>query len=439
MAEPVSPPGTVACVKTEPVGAVDTDTGIKAEPGDPETVSSSGPGSVTKTETNAIADYTIFQQSCGSHSQRRHDSNFRPIPGRGKFMYVDVSEPIPDSETDEDTKSEPITDAGTREAETAAEAGVSVKVEPVSESEAETSEVEEKSTGETFSHKTVSVSAEGVRGSASEMPIQNHTLKETTVQIIRRGRFDHQTDMLFSCNRCEATFGESDHFNQHVRSHAGLKPFPCPKCEYSFRSNSHLKIHLRIHTGERPFSCHRCDGTFSRPSSLRSHMSSKHNPAKQRVYSCSECAAVFTTSSEVKEHKRVHKDSLSCGECKAHFSCSRNLQRHLVKFHTSTHPFQCSDCSAAFSCRDDLEHHKSVHSHSQGEPLPGDFQFKGEPVTGRETWEVTMSKPITDSEARSNSKPITDSQARSNSKPMTDSQAHSNSKPITDSQADSNR
>ena len=393
-----------ACTKTRSGrSSSNTDADIKTEPVNSETTSSNQPGSVATAEENLTVEATLHP-ACGSP---KLDFNFRPIPGRGKFMYVDISEPILDSETDEDLKSEPDTDVGTQVGKTAPDTEVTVKMEPPSESE---TEMEVSYITGKFNPAALSVA--GVSNGVAEKPGKNVAVTETAAQSRTQGL--REGNEPFSCSQCKARFTKFDHFNQHMRSHAGLKPFPCPKCEYSFRSNSHLKIHVRIHTGEKPFSCQKCGAAFSRTSSLKSHMLNKHNPAKQRVFSCSECSAVFTTSSEVKEHKQIHKESLSCSDCKAVFSCSNNLKRHMVKFHTNTHPFQCVSCTAAFSCSNDLEHHKTVHSLER--PLLMDCKDKGaheitvsEPITdrktcevtvseaniGRETHEVTVSEPIT--------------------------------------------
>ena len=132
---------------------------------------------------------------------------------------------------------------------------------------------------------------EGVCSSVTEQPEQNYTLGKTAAQSRMQGHTEN--DNSFSCNRCAARFTKFDHFNQHLRFHAGLKPFACPKCKHSFRSNSHLKVHLRIHMGQKLFSCQECKAAFSRSSSLKSHVLKKHNPAKQCIFSCSECTSVF--------------------------------------------------------------------------------------------------------------------------------------------------
>lgn len=321
-------------IKTEPGRTSDTDADIKTVP---ETTPSSAPGSVAGAEGKAVTDSdTVLEPACtlsctcSSYSQKKRDSHLRPITGQRRFMRVDVGEPISGSKPDEDTAPEPDTGMG-------AEAGVTVKVETLSESETEM--VVKHSRGQACPASVKE--SEGVCSSVTEQPEQNYTLGKTAAQSRTQG--PSEDDNSFSCNRCAARFTEFDHFSQHLRLHAGLKPFACPKCECSFKSNSHLKVHRRIHTGQKPFSCQEWIAAFSRSSSLKSHVLKKHNPPKQCIFSCSERTAIFSSGSEVKGHKQAHKESLSCNEWKAVFSHSSNLKRHMVKFHTTlpVHRLHC--------------------------------------------------------------------------------------------------
>ena len=164
---------TDADIKTEPGGTSNTDAGMKSVP---ET-SSSTPGPVAGAEGKAVTDSDTvlepactFSCTCSSHSQKR-DSHLRPITGQRKFMRVDVGEPISGSKPDEDTAPEPDTGMGT-------EAGVTVKVETLSESE---TEMEVKHSRGQACPASVKES-EGVCSSVTEQPEQNYTLGKTAAQ-----------------------------------------------------------------------------------------------------------------------------------------------------------------------------------------------------------------------------------------------------------------
>eukprot|EP01083_Nonionella_stella_P193945 715708_1 len=81
----------------------------------------------------------------------------------------------------------------------------------------------------------------------------------------------------FHCNICNRDFSAKQHFEYHMRTHSGEKPFKCPTCGKAFRAKHSLKNHLRIHTGERPYQCKVCGKWFRQLGVMKNHIKNMHN------------------------------------------------------------------------------------------------------------------------------------------------------------------
>lgn len=84
---------------------------------------------------------------------------------------------------------------------------------------------------------------------------------------------DGSNENRFQCATCNRTFKRKELLTQHVKLHAGVRPFKCTEegCEKAFSRKEHLHRHLISHTGKKLFHCDFCDKPFSRKDNLSKH------------------------------------------------------------------------------------------------------------------------------------------------------------------------
>lgn len=131
-----------------------------------------------------------------------------------------------------------------------------------------------------------------------------------------------------------------------------------------FTTSSNLKAHQRIHSDSRDFKCTQCDRAFKSASELNSHAGTHTGEKRHR---CAECGKSFYKTSYLNVHYRtvhVGEKRHRCTECGKKFSNSSNLTCH-YRIHSGEKPYTCKICGAAFNQSSALVRHSKQHNISK--------------------------------------------------------------------------
>ncbi|XP_032577923.1 transcription factor Sp2 [Drosophila sechellia] len=111
------------------------------------------------------------------------------------------------------------------------------------------------------------------------------------------------------CPTCKREFKKKEHLTQHVKLHAGLRPFKCSEegCDKTFSRKEHLSRHLVSHSGQKMYTCEVCKKPFSRKDNLNKHRRIHTQTSTETLYCCDVCNKNFATKLHYEKHREMHK------------------------------------------------------------------------------------------------------------------------------------
>ncbi|XP_077983110.1 uncharacterized protein LOC144437950 [Glandiceps talaboti] len=199
-------------------------------------------------------------------------------------------------------------------------------------------------------------------------------------------------DKQYACHRCKAMFSCAADIQSHAIEHGmDARQFKCSQCPQTFFFDAELQNHFLTHSSglvtvspvpptvatstaatspqsASEFQCSECARVFSSSTNLQNHM--KIHAAKDKTFKCSLCPEVFSTTVEMQQHYfRTHSESelgvrkktYKCAQCRQVFPCMSNLQGHM-RIHTQGKKYPCSICNKVFALARNLTIHMRSHS-----------------------------------------------------------------------------
>nr|XP_046256305.1 zinc finger protein with KRAB and SCAN domains 8 [Scatophagus argus] len=154
------------------------------------------------------------------------------------------------------------------------------------------------------------------------------------------------------------TYSSSDSKNRSFPSRTE-QVFSCQQCACLFSTSRDLVVHQHSHAGERIYHCQLCKKPFLHPHQLKTH---QRVHTGEKPFSCAQCGKRFSQSSHIKRHMSVHtgEKRYCCGLCGKRFSQACSLKVHQA-VHTGERPYSCTKCGKSFSVLGNLVRHQSVH------------------------------------------------------------------------------
>ncbi|KAJ8103878.1 hypothetical protein POJ06DRAFT_204764 [Lipomyces tetrasporus] len=207
-----------------------------------------------------------------------------------------------------------------------------------------------------------------------------------TNQHLKRHQLTHEKRMPYACADyppCEAAFHKQSQLRKHVAEvHTHTKPFVCgvEGCGRSFGQNSRLKAHeARDHATQPRYLCEhgvfsdcggpgeQCQMRFQTWSALQKHIKTDHKAV------CPVCGTMFAKQGVLRQHMRVHEETLEerrkfiCEYCDRGFTRKHALLVHTSTVHEGRRPFMCEVelCDKAFGHKRLLKEH-IAKAHSEG-------------------------------------------------------------------------
>ena len=193
----------------------------------------------------------------------------------------------------------------------------------------------------------------------------------------------HVKENIYKCSECRFETYLKKSFTIHTKTQHGnvADQFSCtfPGCTYITSYKSALKLHGRIHEGNsdlrKPLTSNfpDCNYRTSFQASLASHIRRRHDPNRERKFSCALCPQTFHEKNGLRSHiTYLHTKELkySCEKCSFTTYRKHDLAGHCRRVHGEGPPvekkFHCDSCDYRTYQQFHLNlHKKTKHSNER--------------------------------------------------------------------------
>ncbi len=108
------------------------------------------------------------------------------------------------------------------------------------------------------------------------------------------------------CKICHKVFPTKSLLYKHLRGHTSdEKPYKCQECGQGFTLSSNLRQHRIIHRGYKPFQCEFCGKKFMRSNVYKQH---RRIHTGEEMYKCSLCPSEFLQKYALVKHMKKQHD-----------------------------------------------------------------------------------------------------------------------------------
>ena len=122
------------------------------------------------------------------------------------------------------------------------------------------------------------------------------------------------------CNKSDKIINKWGNFQDHMRSHEGIRPYACmvQNCSSAFVRSADLERHMNCHSLIVRFTCPKCGKTFIRTDHHKRHLKKCNNSARNirkcdksltlisGNFCCKECDKSFDEKDDLKNHNDEH-------------------------------------------------------------------------------------------------------------------------------------
>ncbi|PSN54520.1 hypothetical protein C0J52_10223 [Blattella germanica] len=238
---------------------------------------------------------------------------------------------------------------------------VAMKIEPQSDSEEETEEIDELKYSSSLQFVDIKEepceSTDYAEDESEQAEDESAHVKTETVWEEKVYKNDEDQDSSEELIVKNASSNSDSAPNTHTTKASNEGSFKCDMCGKCFTKEQNLKTHKRIHTNGNRYHCEICEKSFSRRAYLNIH---KRLHTGVRI-TCEVCGKTFINKGEYKRHSTIHTGvRFNCDECGKTFTQQRCLRLHM-RIHTGDLPFSCEVCHKSFNQKGHLYTHMNIH------------------------------------------------------------------------------